>query len=96
MAVVTLTSITCNSTVNNAGDMIFLHINYTRVGTLFFGGAATKSLPSINVGSNALIEIFVRINGTDVDQGMGQKSAAFNPSPIPYILALGNYGLNYV
>jgi hypothetical protein len=93
----TLISLTCNSKVNNAGDMIFLHVNGTRVATLFFGGAATKSFSSpLSVGNNALLELLVRINTAGVDQSMGTKTAAFNPSPIPYLLGLGNYGLNYV
>lgn len=94
----TLVSLTCNSKVNDAGDMIFLHVNGTRVATLFFGGAVTKSFSSpLSVGNNALLELVVRINGTNVDQAMGSgKTAALNPSPIPYILHTGNYGLNYV
>ncbi len=93
----TLRSLTCNSKVNNAGDMIFLHINGTRVATLLFGSAVTKSFSSpFSVGNNALLELVVRINGTGVDQPMGSpKTAATHPSPIPYLLGSGNYGLNY-
>ncbi len=93
----TLISLTCNSLVNPAGDLIAVRVNGTNFTTLFFNSAGeVNTLPSSPFNGNVSVELIVKMNVNGTNKSMGTHSTAINPSPINYIFSGGDYHLRFV